>query len=450
MSRRIMAVAASVALSASLLAPSALGVAATHKAAPAVRTAGLHKAPADPYAKQDRKFKGQSITYYGGSVGTDNLADVQLVAAFKKSTGIKVHLNPMPSDSTAALSVLERDFSSGSSAIDATRMDVVWPGTIGKYLQPIPKKWGAPVTKLETKSLLVNDTVGGKLRAFPYQGDFGMLFYRKDLLKKYNHKVPTTWAQLGSEAASIQAGQRKTDSKFYGLAFQGKSYEGLTCNALEWLASSGGGTFITSTGKVTVNNTKAAAILTRIQGWVGKITPRDITSYDEGATASLFTSGEAAFARNWPYMDSLAILKGTKVQGKVGVAPLPHGSSGKSSATTGGWQVGVSKFSKHRGAALAWARYYASFRVQVWRATYAGIVPTMGSVNNVKSVKKAQPFLATVATHTSRVVRPATVLGGNYNQGSTDIFQAINSIETGSNVKSTLASLASELKALHP
>ena len=448
MNRRLIAIAASVALTVSFVLPSAISSVAARSVPAGVHAVTLHKAPPDPFAKQDKKYSGQSITYYGGSVGTDNLADVQLAAAFKKSTGITVNLDPMPSD--GALTQLENIFGSGSNAIDATRMDVVWPGTIGQYLLPLTGSYYKPVTSLETKSLLTNDTVGGKLRALPYQGDFGMLFYRKDLLHKYKLKVPTTWAQLGSEAKTIQTKQRATDSHFYGLAFQGKSYEGLTCDALEWLASYGGGTFITPKGQVTVNNSKAVAALKLIQSWVGKITPPDVTSYDEGATANLFTSGEAAFARNWPYMDSPAILNGTKVQGKVGVAPLPHGPSGKSSATTGGWQVGVSKFSSHKGAAEAWVRYYASFQVQVWRATYAGIVPTMGSVNTVKSVKKAQPFLATVATKTSRVVRPATVLGGNYNQGSTDIFQAVNSIETGSNVNSTLATLKSELQALHP
>ena len=414
------------------------------------KVSALPMGPKDPWAKQDKKYRGQTITYYGGSVGTDHLADVPLAKAFTKSTGIKINIVEQPSGSSDTIARLQQVFGSGSSSIDVTRLDVVWPGTFGRYLVDLSKPLAADA-KLEIKSLLKNDTVGGHLIAMPYQGDFGMLFYRKDLLHKYGYsKPPTTWTQLTSMAKKIQAGERKSNKNFWGFVFQGNSYEGLTCDALEWIASYGGGSFITPKGKVTVNNSKAAAALKLAQSWVGKISPKGVTTYQEGDTANAFTAGNAAFARNWPYMDSAAILGGTKVDGKVGVAPLPHGPSGKSSAATGGWQIGVSKFSKHKGAAEAWARYYASYAVQIWRATYAGIVPTMGSVASVKSVKKAQPFLGPVGNFTERVVRPSTILAGNYAKGSTYIFQSVNSILTGSNVKSTLSTLRAELQSLHP
>ena len=61
-------------------------------------------------------------------------------------------------------------------------------------------------------------------------------------------------------AKKIQDGERASNPNFYGFVYQGNAYEGLTCDALEWLASSGGGHFIDG-GKVTINNPKAAAIL---------------------------------------------------------------------------------------------------------------------------------------------------------------------------------------------
>src|SRR5579884_784739 len=395
MKRRFAAVAA-LGLVFAFVMPSAMGVSARSAAGHATKIgtrASLPAGPADPFAKQDRKYRGQTITYYGGSVGTDHLADVPLAKAFTKSTGIKINIVEQPSGSTDTIAHLQQVFGSKSSSIDVTRLDVVWPGVFGRYLVNVKKSLAADA-KLEYKTLLKNDTVGGKLIAMPYQGDFGMLYYRKDLLKKYKiSKPPTTWSQLTSDAKKIQKGERKKNKNFWGFVFQGKSYEGLTCDGLEWLQSFGGGSFISSKGKVTVDNGNAKAAFTQAQKWVGSISPRGVTSYDEGAVANSFTGGNSAFARNWPYMDSQAILKGTKVDGKVGVAPLPHGPHGKSSATVGGWQVGVSKFSKHKGAAEAWARYYASKAVQIWRATYAGIVPTMPSVASVGSVKRAQPFL---------------------------------------------------------
>jgi trehalose/maltose transport system substrate-binding protein len=450
MNRRIAAIAASIALVISFVLPSAISIASAksgqaHLTSSSVRKA-IPAAPKDPYASQDKKYKGQTITYFGGSVGTDNLTDVALVKAFTKSTGIKVNLDLMSSNSQADLNTLQNLFNSKSSSIDSTRLDVVWPGIFGKYLVPLAKPLSALVP-LESKNIIKNDTIGGKLIAMPYQGDFGLLYYRKDLLTKYHLKVPTTWPQLASEAKTIQGKVRKTNKSFSGFVFQGNSYEGLTCNALEWIASYGGGTFITSKGKVTVDNAKTKAAITEARSWIGKITPKDVTTFQEGEAQTAFDAGDAAFARNWPYMWSLTPAK---LMGKVGVAPLPHGPGGTSAATVGGWQIGVSKYSKHKSAALAWARYYASKPVEIWRAKYGGIAPTMPSVAGLRSVKTANPALG-IAAKTTDFTRPSTVLGGNYATGSKYIYQDINSILTGAtSVSSGLSTLKAQLESLHP
>ena len=149
----------------------------------------------------------------------------------------------------------------------------------------------------------------------PWFGDFGILYYRTDLLTKYGYSgPPKTWAQLGAMAQKIQDGERANNPNFYGFVYQGNAYEGLTCDALEWLASSGGGQFIDG-GKVTINNPRAAAILNLQRSWVGKITPRGVTTYQEGESEKAFTAGNAAFMRNWPY--AYAIGQDGADQGQV-------------------------------------------------------------------------------------------------------------------------------------
>jgi ABC-type glycerol-3-phosphate transport system substrate-binding protein len=82
----------------------------------------------------------------------------------------------------------------------------------------------------------------------------GLLYYRTDLLEKYGFKnPPNTWNELTQMAQKIQEGERNGGVKdFYGFLFQGSAYEGLTCNGLEWLASSGAGTIVESDGKVSI------------------------------------------------------------------------------------------------------------------------------------------------------------------------------------------------------
>ena len=169
----------------------------------------------------------------------------------------------------------------------------------------------------------------------PWFGDFGILYYRTDLLKKYGYsKPPTTWNQLFSMAKKIQDGEQKTNKNFYGFVFQGSSYEGLTCDALEWVASAGGGHFIDG-GKVTINNKNATTILDAMRTQIGKITPRGVTSYNEDGARIPFDNGDAAFMRNWPYAYSLSQATGSAVKGKFAVTVLPHGAAGHSVGTVG-------------------------------------------------------------------------------------------------------------------
>ena len=80
-------------------------------------------------------------------------------------------------------------------------------------------------------------------------------------------------------AKKIQDGEQASNPNFYGFVYQGNAYEGLTCDGLEWLASSGGGNFIDN-GKASINNPRAVAILNLQRSWVGNITPRGVTTYD--------------------------------------------------------------------------------------------------------------------------------------------------------------------------
>jgi trehalose/maltose transport system substrate-binding protein len=404
--------------------------------------------PPVPNAKAiKKKYGGQTITFIGDNIGLTHTRDLKFAARFTHDTGIKVKVEPKPASSTDAYAQLARLFSSHSSSADVVFLDVIFPGAFAKYLVNLKPALGK-AAKTHLKILVQNGTVGGKLVAFPWFSDYGILYYRTDLLKKYHYKKPpTTWSQLGSMAKKIQAGERKNNPNFYGFVWQGDAYEGLTCDALEWIASSGGGHVIDG-GKATINNAKAAAILNTIRGWVGSIAPRGVTTYQETEALNAFVAGNAAFLRNWPYAYSVSQGTGSKVKGKFGVTVLPHSGKHASVATAGGAMLGVSKYSKHKGAATEWIRYLTSPAANKFTAIFSSNPPTIASVFRNKAVVKANPWLKPSIAKVPRVVRPSRYLKAKYQQGSTIIFRGINRIENGANAKSVLPGIASQLNRL--
>jgi trehalose/maltose transport system substrate-binding protein len=209
----------------------------------------------------------------------------------------------------------------------------------------------------------------------------------------------------------------------------------------------GGGHFIDG-GKATINNSKAADILNMFRANIGVTTPRGVTSYQEGETHTAFIDGNAAFMRNWPYAYSLAQATGSKVKGKFAVAPLPHGASGKSVATVGGWQLAVSKYSKHKDAAIEFVRYMTSKPVEKFDTiTNSNVRQSPRSPSTLRSGRRLRTSARRRRTCRA-LTRPSTVLGSKYNEGSKDIYQAINRILNGDSAQSVLPGLQSQLQAL--
>jgi trehalose/maltose transport system substrate-binding protein len=413
-----------------------------------VNTAGL---PAVPPVPSDivavaKKYSGKTVTVSYNPTGLGGQAEKLYAAQFEKDTGVKVSLIVHPSSTSDQYAQYQRVFTSKATTPDVLEIDVVYPGAFGQYLEPLDKlPLMSDLASKNFPTLIDNDTVNGKLVGMPYAGDFGLLYYRKDLLTKYGYaNPPTTWQELTEQATKIQAGEKASSPNFQGFVFQGNAYEGLTCNAVEWFASSGGG-HIVDNGKVTVNNSENRDILKLAQSWIGKISPTGVTAYIEEDSRNAFTSGGAAFLRNWPYVYALAAdPKNSKVVGNFGVAPLPHGNNGQSSATIGGWQAAVNAQSAVKEASAAFIAYKSGPDIQKYHDLNTGGVPTLDSLTKDQDVLKVAPFLS---LQTNRVVRPSK-LGTKYNQGSTFIFQAVNSILRGAKVEDTLPPLQTQLQGL--
>ena len=373
-----------------------------------------------------------TITYVGDPVGTAVDAEKNTIARFQELCP-NITVNRLDSDAIVQnlLASYLTSFEAKSSDLDVIRVDVIWPGLLAEHLLDMNEY--TPQEQLDSyiPSLLWNNTVDGRLVALPIRLGFGMLYYRTDLLEKYGLSgPPATWEELETMAKTIQDGERAAgNAEFWGYAWQGNAYEGLTCNALEWQASNGGGAIISAEGEVQVNNPETIAAIERAASWVGTISPPGVLTYIENDSRAVWTAGNAAFLRMWPgaYGSS---LESEAINGKFAVAPLPAGASGKGASTLGGWEIGVSKYSAHPEAAAAFAIFMTGAENAKYYAIDSTFPPAILSLYSdpelLAAVPYADPDIVKITTP-----RPSSVTAEKYNEVSTLYFTAVHSVLSG-------------------
>ena len=392
-----------------------------------------------------------TITISCGSVGQDFEFCKKTTEDWAKKTGNTVKLFTPPQSTTDILALFRQMFAAKSSDLDVINVDVVWPGMIKDHLLDL-KPYSKGVEKEHFPSIVANNTADGKLIAMPWFTDAGLLYYRKDLLEKHGEKAPTTWEELAATAKKIQDAERKAgNADMQGFVFQAKAYEGLTCDAVEWLWSYGGGNVVDDKGNITVNNPKAAKALNTAASWIGTIAPTGVLNYGEEDARGVFQSGNAVFMRNWPYAWSLGNGKDSKIAGKIGVSALPKGGAdGRNAATLGGWQLAVSKYSKNPKEAADLVMYMTSKEIQKERAIKGSYNPTIPSLYQDKDVLAAAPFFGDLYNvFTSAVPRPATATGLKYNEVSAAFWNATHDVLSGKEkAETSLGKLEGKLKQI--
>lgn len=392
-----------------------------------------------------------SITISCGSVGQDYEFCKKHTDEWAKKTGNTVKLFTSPSSTTDILGLFRQMFAAGSSDLDVVMVDVVWPGVIKDHLVDL-KKYSKGAEALHFPAIVGNNTIDGKLLAMPWFTDAGLLFYRKDLVEKYGMKPPKTWDELATVAKKIQDGERAAGAAdFQGFVFQAKAYEGLTCDAVEWLAAFDGGSIVDAKGDITINNPNAVKALKTAASWVGTIAPTGVLNYGEEDARGVFQNGKAAFMRNWPYAWSLGNGADSPIKGKIGVSALPSATAGgKGGAALGGWQLAVSKYSKNVDAAADLVMFLTSAEIQKERAIKGSYNPTVRSLYLDKEVLAANPFygdLHNVFTNASP--RPATVTGLKYPEVSQSFWNATHEVLSGkATAEDSLKRLEGRLKQI--
>jgi trehalose/maltose transport system substrate-binding protein len=373
-----------------------------------------------------------TVVFSGGATGNDLDFTVAGTQRFmERHPEIRVVVVPTPRNNSERLEYYRQLAERRSDEVDVLQIDVVWIGMLADHALDLRQHIAPERIVRHFPSNVENNTVDGRLVAMPWFADAPILFYRRDLLAKYGYEgPPETWDELAGMAGRIQDGERRAGNLgFWGYLWQGRAYEGLTCNALEWQHSYGGGNFVEGEGGPNLDREEVARAFNMARGWVGTISPPQVVGFDEEDSRLIWQKGDTAFLRNWSYVYSLT--QATAIGKDFAVAPLPAGPGGRS-GTLGGWQLMVSKYSRNPRAAAALVDYLTGNAEQKIRAIEGSYNPTIASLYADREVLEAVPFFdGFEEAYRNLVVRPTSVAGHKYDDVSVAYSRAVNDVISG-------------------
>jgi maltose-binding protein MalE len=205
-----------------------------------------------------------------------------------------------------------------------------------------------------------------------------------------------TWDDLTSVAKYIQELERcEGNAQVWGLVWQGKTAQQLISSALEWIGSKE----YVRKDYVTDNSwiikycphddsdpDRQQAVIDGIKMahnwiWHDEISPLTVLSYGNKESEAMFDSGNVVFMRHWPSTWAL-LIKNSGLDKKIAVTYLPRSNRENPDrlSTLGGWELAVSKKSKHQSEAVDLALFLTDDDQQKRNAITGVLRPTINKL----------------------------------------------------------------------
>jgi multiple sugar transport system substrate-binding protein len=280
---------------------------------------------------------------------------------------------------------LVRRLAASDSSIDILAMDVDWTAEFAtaKWLKPVPTSLAAQIKSTDLAGPVQTATWQNRLWAVPINSNTELLWYRKDLVPN----PPATWAQMIADANHLAA-----EGKPHYIEEQGAQYEGLTV----WfnsLVNSAGGKILSPNNQVVVGRPAAIAASIMRQLATSKGADPSLNVSQEGPGQVAFQSGTAAFMINYPFVWSATQAGNPKVFKDMGYAAFPGVVPGVTPRVSiGGYNLGISAFSKHPNLAFEAVQCLIKPSNQSRNAIKGGLAPVAASIYDEPAFGKAYPF----------------------------------------------------------
>lgn len=304
---------------------------------------------------------------------------------------IELEFVKMPIDATQMHDRTVTIMASKSDELDIVNLDVVWVAEFAEadWLVPLNDRFPEEVQQEYISASISAMQYNGNIWAVPWMNDMHTLWYRTDLLEKYDFEVPTTYEEALEQAKVIQEAEG-----VQGFTMHWGKAEQLVVSFAEFVHANGGD-FYDEQGNVIIDSPEAIEAL---EFMITMLDEGVVSKADLGSTAPEdsripFTAGNALFNPNWGYVYQLNEADDSAVKGKTWIRSNLKFEGGRHANSVGGWNFAISKFSKNQDAAWEVIEWFTSFDNQKFMMMGGGYIGTRNALASDAEIIEKFPFL---------------------------------------------------------
>ncbi|MER7622473.1 sugar ABC transporter substrate-binding protein [Streptomyces sp. NPDC126503] len=305
---------------------------------------------ADTPDTADRPNGPVTLTFWGWAKGTKDA-----VAAFNAShTDIQVTFEEIPSGTAGGYAKISNAVKAGNAP---DLVSIEYPSLPEFVSSGALQDIGDEFTEADRAAMLPQSveltTLGGRTWAVPFDAAPQAFYYRKDLFDRYKIAVPTTWDAFREAAEQV----RKADPEARIATFFPD--DPTTFEAMAWQAGAQWFKAENDTWKIDTTDPATTRVTAYWQGLVDDGLVHKNASFSPEWTGSLKNGTTLGYlGASW----GAGVLKGTlpEQSGKWAVAPLPSWDGRPASGMLGGSTFAVTKDSKRKAAAVAFAEWMST------------------------------------------------------------------------------------------
>ena len=253
---------------------------------------------------------------------------------FTALTGAKIRVNEVPF--AELFQKILTDWATGTNSIDVGVFASGWAVELADadLLEDL-----TPYVEADEKLQLddiapffreFNQKIGGKTKLITIDGDFQMIYYRRDIFDEMGIKPPRTWEEYNAAAKATHGKDLNGDGEpDYGSCIfkkrNAQSYFAIMSVAAAYSQTHGTGQgffFDPDTMKPLINNEAWIEAL-NVYKSTGEFAPAEELNHDIGDTRALVQDGRCALVIDWGDIGPLSIDEsGVKIKDKMGAVPM--------------------------------------------------------------------------------------------------------------------------------